>query len=65
MLSGERVPTFPEPNFSFFDAFATAMGCSQSRGPERLGCLRKIPASTIRDYTNGNPTDLFVAQVDK
>jgi hypothetical protein len=65
MLSGVRASTFPEPNFSFFDAFATAMGCVQSPGPQRLECLRTVSAPTIRNYTNENPTELFVAQVDK
>jgi carboxylesterase type B len=41
------------------------MGCSQSPGPERLDCLRKVPASTIRNFTNTNPLDSFVPQVDK
>jgi len=65
MLSGEKVSALPEPNFATFNAFATAMGCSESPGPQRLECLRNISASTIRNYTNGNPTSSFVPQVDK
>jgi carboxylesterase 2 len=65
MLSGAKTSASPVPNFALFEGFATAMGCSQSPGPERLDCLRKVPASTIRNFTNTNPLDSFVPQVDK
>jgi hypothetical protein len=65
MLSGALVPTFPALNFSNFDAFATAMGCTQSPGPLRLRCLRNVPASTIRAYTNGPRSGQFTPRVDK
>jgi carboxylesterase type B len=65
MLSGVLVSTSPVLNFSIFDAFATAMGCEQPPGPERLQCLRKVPASTIRAYTNGPNSGLFTPGVDK
>jgi hypothetical protein len=45
--------------------FATAMGCTQSPGPLRLQCLRDIPVSTIRSYTNGPQSGLFTPGVDK
>ena len=65
MLSGEKVSTSPVLNFSIFDAFATAMGCGQTPGPERLQCLRNVPASTIRNYTNGPDSGVFNPGVDK
>ena len=65
MLSGVKVSTSPVLNFSIFDAFATAMGCGQPPGPERLQCLRSVPASTIRAYTNGPNSGLFAQGVDK
>ena len=61
MLSGFQVSTSPEPDFSNFDTFATAMGCTQSLGSSRLQCLRNVSASTIQNYTNGN--SLFDAYV--
>jgi carboxylesterase type B len=65
MLSGAIVSTSPVLNFSNFDAFATAMGCGQPPGPQRLQCLRNVPASTIRAYTNGPNSGLFASRVDK
>jgi hypothetical protein len=65
MLSGVQVSTPPTPDFSSFDAFATAMGCTQHPGPPRLKCLRNIPASTIRNYTNGPDSVSFTPGVDK
>ena len=65
MLSGEKVSTSPVLNFSIFDAFATAVGCGQTPGPERLQCLRNVPASTIRNYTNGPDSGVFNPGVDK
>jgi carboxylesterase 2 len=65
MLSGAKVSTLPALNFSIFDAFATAMGCGQAPGPQRLQCLRNVPASTIRAYTNGPNSGAFAAGVDK
>ena len=65
MLSGEKVSTSPVLNFSIFDAFATAMGCGQPPGPERLQCLRNVPASTIRTYANGPNSGVFTPGVDK
>ena len=65
MLSGAKVSTSPVLNFSVFDAFATVMGCGQPPGPARLQCLRSVPASTIRAYTNGPNSGLFAQGVDK
>ncbi|KAI0251013.1 Alpha/Beta hydrolase protein, partial [Lactifluus subvellereus] len=65
MLSGVRVSTPPELDFSNFNAFATAVGCTQAPGSGRLQCLRNVPASTIRTYTNGPSSSLFVPGVDK
>ncbi|KAF8493264.1 Alpha/Beta hydrolase protein [Russula emetica] len=64
MLSGAKVSNSPVLNFSIFDAFATAMGCAQTPGPQRLQCLRNVPASTIRAYTNGPNSGLFTSAVD-
>jgi hypothetical protein len=65
MLSGAGISTSPIVDFSNFDAFATAMGCTKSPGPLRLQCLRDIPVSTIRSYTNGPQSGLFTPGVDK
>jgi len=64
MLSGFQVSTSPEPDFSNFDAFATAMGCgTQSPGLQRLQCLRDVDAFTIRNYTNGPDIGQFRSYV--
>jgi carboxylesterase 2 len=65
MLSGVQVSTSPVLKFSIFDAFATAMGCGKHPGPKRLHCLRNVPASTIRAYTNGPKSGSFIPRVDK
>jgi len=65
MISGVRYSASPVLNFSIFDAFATAMGCGQPPGPQRLQCLRNVPASTIRTYTNSPDSGLFDPGVDK
>jgi hypothetical protein len=65
MLSGVQVSTSPILNFSNFNGFAIAMGCTQPPGPLRLQCLRNIPASTIRNYTNGPNSGPFAVGVDK
>jgi len=41
------------PSFAAFDQFAVGVGCNQTAGPERLSCLRAVPAATIRNLTNG------------
>jgi carboxylesterase type B len=64
MLSGFQVSTSPTLDFAEFDAFATAMGCNQTAGPLRLHCLRKVPACTIRNYTNGPNIGRFTYGVD-
>ena len=65
MLSGVQVSTSPALNFSNFDGFATAMGCAQPPGQQRLDCLRNVPASTIHNYTNGPSSGQFAPGVDK
>lgn len=65
LLSGEKVSSVPQPNFKTFDGFATAVGCSQSPGPQRLECLRNVSASTIHNFTTENPFVTFTPQVDK
>ncbi|KAF7348511.1 Carboxylic ester hydrolase [Mycena venus] len=52
LLSGAQPSTSPVPSFDAFNLFAAAMGCSQDPGPARLSCLRQVPASTIRNFTN-------------
>jgi len=64
ILSGAQVSVFPMLNFSNFDVFATAMGCTQPPGPPRLHCLRNISASVIRNYTNGPNSGPFTPGVD-
>ncbi|KAH9994629.1 Alpha/Beta hydrolase protein [Russula vinacea] len=64
MLSGFQASTSPKLDFKEFDAFAIAMNCTKSPGPRRLHCLRKVPASTIRNYTNGPNIGRFTYGVD-
>ncbi|KAH9991972.1 Alpha/Beta hydrolase protein [Russula compacta] len=64
MLSGVQYSTFPELDCSIFDAFAAAVGCTQQPGTVRLQCLRNVPASTIRAYTNGPNSGPFSPGVD-
>ncbi|KAH9959039.1 Alpha/Beta hydrolase protein [Russula compacta] len=60
MLSSAQVAMSPVLNFTIFDAFATAVGCTQPPGPSRLQCLRGVPAANISAYTNGPNTLYFV-----
>ncbi|KAJ7103832.1 Carboxylesterase [Mycena epipterygia] len=64
MLSGAPTSESPIPSFSSFDAFASTVGCSQTPGPSRLACLKQVPASTIRNYTNGPLSGSFRFVVD-
>jgi hypothetical protein len=64
-LSGLQVSTTPILDFTIFDEFATAMGCAQPPGPQRLKCLRNIPATAIRNYTSGPNGVAFSPGVDK
>ncbi|KAH9960620.1 Alpha/Beta hydrolase protein [Russula dissimulans] len=64
VLSGVRLSTLPELNFSNFDAFASAVGCKMRPGPLRLQCLRGVSASAIHAYTNGPNSGLFVPGAD-
>lgn len=41
------------------------MGCGQAPGPQRLQCLRNVPASSIRAYTNSADSGLFTQGIDK
>ena len=65
MLSGAQITTTPVLNFTIFNAFATAVGCTQPPGPSRLQCLRGVPAANISAYTNGPNSGIFIPQVDK
>ncbi|KAJ7139655.1 Alpha/Beta hydrolase protein [Mycena epipterygia] len=53
MLSGTQQSTSPTPSFASFNTFSTAVGCTQAPGPARLACLKQVPASVIRSFTNG------------
>ncbi|KAJ7300985.1 Carboxylesterase [Mycena albidolilacea] len=53
MLSGGHTFSSPIPSFSSFDVFAETVGCTQTPGPARLNCLKSVPASNIRNFTNG------------
>ncbi|KAF7357270.1 Carboxylic ester hydrolase [Mycena sanguinolenta] len=53
MLSGAVESVLPTTSFPSFNAMAAAVGCDQSPGAARLACLKQIPASTIRNFTNG------------
>jgi len=64
MLSGVPTSVSPTPSLSSFDAFATAVGCSQTPGIARLDCLKQVPAAAIRNYTNGPLSGSFRFLVD-
>ncbi|KAJ7034410.1 Carboxylesterase family-domain-containing protein [Mycena alexandri] len=65
MLSGAPTSSSPIPSFSSFDAFAEAVGCSQTPGPARINCLKTVPATVIRNFTNGPLSGSFGPVVDK
>ncbi|KAJ7255363.1 Alpha/Beta hydrolase protein [Mycena rebaudengoi] len=64
MLSGTVPSTSPTPPFKYFNAMASAVGCTQSPGAERLACLKAVPASTIRTFTNGASSGTWFPLVD-
>ncbi|KAJ7794535.1 Alpha/Beta hydrolase protein, partial [Mycena olivaceomarginata] len=64
MLSGAPTSASPIPSFTSFNAFAVAVGCPQAAGPSRLGCLKQVPAATIRNFTNGPLSGSFGPVVD-
>jgi carboxylesterase type B len=66
LSSAFLVGSTPVTNELAWTTFATAVGCTQSPGAERLDCLKQVPASTIHDFVNG-PTGplLFTAFIDK
>ncbi|KAF8142673.1 Carboxylesterase family-domain-containing protein, partial [Mycena galopus ATCC 62051] len=65
MLSGAVESRSPAPSFTSFNAMASAVGCNQSPGAARLACLKQVPASTIRTYTNGASSGTWGASVDR
>ncbi|KAJ7217313.1 Carboxylesterase [Mycena pura] len=64
LLSGVPVSSSPIPSFSSFDGFANSVGCNQAPGLTRLNCLKKVPAATIRNFTNGPLSGAFGPVVD-
>ncbi|KAI0066371.1 alpha/beta-hydrolase [Artomyces pyxidatus] len=65
MLSGVPLSSSTALNFSSFNAFALAVGCTEAPGSAaRLQCLRAVPAATIRSYTNGPSGGSFGLIVD-
>ncbi|KAI0310962.1 Carboxylesterase family-domain-containing protein [Amylostereum chailletii] len=65
MFSGASVSSTPRYNFSAFNNFASAAGCTQATGsPARLQCLKAIPTGSIRNFTNGPTSGSFGAIVD-
>ncbi|KAF8198344.1 Alpha/Beta hydrolase protein [Mycena galopus ATCC 62051] len=64
MLSGAVESKSPAPSFTSFNAMASAVGCNQSPGAARLACLKQVPASTIRTYTNGASSGTWRPSVD-
>lgn len=65
MLSGAPVSTVPTPSFTSFNAFAEAMNCNQPPGTARLQCLQAIPASVVKNYTNGPTSGSFGPVIDE
>ncbi|KAJ6604171.1 Carboxylesterase [Mycena vulgaris] len=64
MLSGAQPSISPTPSFASFNNFSATLGCTQAPGPARLACLKQIPASVIRNFTNGPTSGGFVPVVD-
>ncbi|KAJ7167063.1 Carboxylesterase [Mycena filopes] len=64
MISGAVESTSPTPSFAAFNAMASAVGCTQAAGATRLACLKKVPAATIRAYTNSASSGTWTASVD-
>ena len=58
--------TTPTTNEQAWTAFATAVGCTEPAGTQRLQCLKRVPSSTIHNYFN-SPTapPIFGALIDK
>jgi hypothetical protein len=48
-----------------FNAMASAVGCTQTPGAARLACLKQVPASVIRNFTNGPESGMYFPVVDK
>ncbi|KAF7324610.1 Carboxylic ester hydrolase [Mycena kentingensis (nom. inval.)] len=63
MFSGAQ-GTLRSPTFDSFNAFATAVGCTQSPGTARLACLRQVTTQRIRSYTNSAASGTFRPLVD-
>ncbi|KAK7436643.1 hypothetical protein VKT23_019050 [Stygiomarasmius scandens] len=53
LFSGAVPDRIPTPSFTAFDLFAAGVGCNQTAGEDRLSCLKAVPATTIRMFTNG------------
>ncbi|KAI0062562.1 alpha/beta-hydrolase [Artomyces pyxidatus] len=64
MMSAEDTSTLPTPDFDAFNSFANSSGCMQAPGASRLDCLKKVPAATIHNYTNGPLSGSFNPVVD-
>ncbi|THV04548.1 alpha/beta-hydrolase [Dendrothele bispora CBS 962.96] len=61
LFSGSIPDQIPTPNFTPFDEFAAGVGCNQTPGAERLRCLKAIPGTTIRAFTNGPGANISFA----
>ncbi|KAJ7235088.1 Alpha/Beta hydrolase protein [Mycena haematopus] len=64
MLSGAVESQSPTPSYTSFNAMASGVGCKQSPGAARLACLKQVPASTIRTFTNSASSGVWGAVVD-
>lgn len=59
---GEVTPNTNEITWTTF----AAVGCTQPAGPQRLECLKAVPAATIHGFMNGpNAPAAFNALIDK
>ena len=65
MESGTAVSIVPTPNFIPFDTMAKAVNCTQTPGPERLSCLKAVPADAIHAWANGPQGIAFSFVVDE
>jgi carboxylesterase 2 len=66
LLSSSFSGVTPNTNETAWTEFATAVGCTQPPGSQRLACLKAVPADTIHTFMNGpNAPSTFTALIDK
>lgn len=66
LSSAFLIETTPTTYEAAWTTFATAVGCTQPAGTQRLQCLKQVPGSKIHDYFNSpSAPPMFAALIDK